>query len=260
MALKINYWNCGSGLLKKLDLVKEMIDENKIDIFFIAEAEVRLEFDLGCLSHDGYNLFTSNTLQSRGKSRIICLARKEFKKFELGSEFNDLIAIDCEGMNVVGYYRGFKCFDGETERSNLWRLLDAFSDLDFNKDTYIIGDMNVDLSETKSRFYDELHEWCDMKSLTISSVGVTRSRWVVDKLQESSLDILISNSSKFTLGKEHNIFSDHYIIKLECQNYIRTQKGKSFITVTNWNFDYLEARNYLSSLLNELPIVTYNTV
>jgi len=160
----------------------------------------------------------------------------------------------------MGFYRGFKCHDGETERSNFWRLLEAFGKADFKQNVYIIGDMNIDMSNTKSKFYDELHEWCDMKSLTISNVGVTRSRWVVDQFQESSLDIAISNTSKFVFEKEHTTLSDHYIMKLTCQDFIRPKKGKSFISVTNWNFDYLEANRYLRELLENMPLMTNYSV
>lgn len=106
MALNVNCSNCGSGLLKKLNLVKELIDEKKIDIFYVAEAKVRLDYDLGCLSHKGYSLYTANTLQSRGKSRIICWVQEGFKKIDLGSKMNDIIAIEWVFIAVLSVMTG----------------------------------------------------------------------------------------------------------------------------------------------------------
>jgi len=54
MSLNVFYWNCGSGLLRKFDFVKSLVLENNLDALFIAEAEVRSDLNLGCLSIDGY--------------------------------------------------------------------------------------------------------------------------------------------------------------------------------------------------------------
>jgi len=111
------------------------------------------------------------------------------------------------------------------------------------------------------RFIDELFEWCDRKSLVVTNQGVTRSRWVQNTLQESSLDILISNSDNFKLGKEHTTLSDHYIIKLTCRNFkVEVLRHKTYIEVTNWKFDRTIAANFLEKSLQTLPKLTKESV
>jgi len=67
----------GSGFLKKFDFIKEKIGELKLDAIFIAECEVRCEFDSGCLSMQGYLITLARTIISRKKAILICIHRNE---------------------------------------------------------------------------------------------------------------------------------------------------------------------------------------
>jgi len=109
MSLKTFYWNCGSGLLRKIDFVKDLIHENNLDILFIAEADIRLGDDYGCLSIDGFDIILSQTFNSRGKARLICYKKYELDIITLGSEFDNIIGIRMKNIIVVGIYRVFKC-------------------------------------------------------------------------------------------------------------------------------------------------------
>jgi len=173
MSLKVCYWNCGAGLLKKIDFVRELIAGKNVDAFFIAESEIKGDVDLGCLNIQNYNIHLSDTINTRGKSRLICFAKQNLIRVRLGSDLNDLIALQKGDSKVVGIYRGFKCYPGETELSNYKRLMDSFDGLDLNQSVYIVGDFNIDISSHEARLYNELQEWCDSKGLIISSPGIT---------------------------------------------------------------------------------------
>lgn len=256
MVLKINYWNCSSGLINKFDAIKEMILEEDLDAFFIAESEIRSNYDFGCLSVEGYDLVCAKTLESRGKARLISWVKEHYKPFSIGSELNDLIALECGNAVIVALYRGFKCWEGETERSNLTRIFEALDQINYEKEVYCIGDFNIDRLKANARFSDDLNEWCDTRMIQCVSPGITRSRWVQNNLQESALDLLLTNSSRFKLEKEFSCFSDHYILKLEVRGFEKGFREKTKISWLNWKFDLSKARLYLEDLLRALPIMS----
>jgi len=144
MKFKVYFWNCCSGLLRKIDFVTDLIVSNNLDVFFIAESEVRSDFNLGCLSIDGYDLVCAKTLHSKNKSRIICYKKPEIKVLDIENDCDDMIGIGFDDAIVMGLYRGFKCSPGETKGSNFRRMLETLNKLDKNKKVYIIGDFNID--------------------------------------------------------------------------------------------------------------------
>lgn len=177
--------------------MKDLIFENNLDILFIAEADIRFGDDYGSLSVNGFDTIFSQTLNSRGKARLICFKRCELDTFPLGSEFDIIIGVKMSNGVIIGIYRAFKCYESESEQNNFERLLDGLNFLNFNEDVTIVGDFNIDISRPKSRFSNNLFEWTDTKGLKISDVGVSRSRCVGDCLQESTIDFVLSNNNKF---------------------------------------------------------------
>jgi len=192
----------GAGLLSKIDYVRNLIFTNDVDIFFIAESEIKSEFDIGCLTIPGYDLICARTIETRNKARLICFAKHRYEVKEIGSDLNDLVTLVTGDFVIIGLYRGFKCFEQETELSNLTRILDTIAGVEKNKKLIAIGDFNIDIGRSNAKFYEYLHNWVDTRALSICSVGITRSRWVNDQLQESALDFVISNNDNFNLTKE----------------------------------------------------------
>jgi len=199
MSMKIYYWNCAAGLLKKLDYVRDLIKENDVDLFFIAEAELRYGSDLGCLTLSGYDLITSNTFASRGKSRLVCYKKQGFESLTGLNEFNDILVFNYKSYTIVGLYRGFKLFEGETELSNFLRLLLDMNKLNPEKEIVVVGDFNIDQQKNDTRLHKELNDWILEKGLSVMNTGITRARLVNGNLQESELDIVITNSIKINL-------------------------------------------------------------
>jgi len=72
-----------------------------------------------------------------------------------------------------GGERGFKCYEGETERTNFERLLSSLNEISLKKEVYMIGDWNIDLENPNARFFDELNDWCDLKGMIITNNGIT---------------------------------------------------------------------------------------
>jgi len=179
MTLRIDYWNCAAGLVRKFDYIKERILANNLDAFFVAEAEIRLGYDSGFLSIDGYDMVTSKTLQSRGKSRLICFKKREMKvEWERMGELDDVVILSHGVATFVGIYRGFKTYELETEKSNWERLFNGLSKLDFEKPLFLFGDLNVDQNKPQACFFGELSDWSLERGLCIYNPGTTRARLV----------------------------------------------------------------------------------
>jgi len=255
MSFKVYYWNCASGFLKKFDYVKELIETNDVDVFFIAESETRYEFDLSFLSIDGYEVVCAKTLLSRKKSRIICFKKSEIKVVNTSHDLNDTLILDTEVGIIVGAYRGFKCFPGETEISNWNRLISEFNELDFNKKIMIVGDLNIDPTRP-TYLKNELFSWCDGKGLVVSDLGVTRTRLVGDVLQESNLDIILSNIQEIKVQKEANEMSDHVVLKLSMNRFETINREKTIVEYLNWKFDEEAARAFLKNELEALSLMS----
>ena len=54
--LNLGYWNCGSGILNKLDLIKDIISVNKLDILFISETNIGEFYGLNLLNISGFDI------------------------------------------------------------------------------------------------------------------------------------------------------------------------------------------------------------
>jgi len=262
MDLKIQYWNCASGLVKKFDFIKERVLSEKLDLFFIAEAEIPNGSNLNFLKIKGYDIVTAKTFVSRPKTRLICFVKHNlFEILDLGfSEFNDLIAFTCKKINIVAAYRGFKNYDGENERSNWVRLFNDLSKINLKGDTFIIGDFNVDINRDDSRFRPELDFWIDSHGMSIIDPGITRRRRVLDNLQESHLDILITNSDKFRVSCEFNDLSDHAVLDLRVRSFVKTDLVCREFTCFDWNFNVESAKKRLTDLLSSKSDMSSNNL
>jgi len=86
---------------------------------------------------------------------------------------NDIIILSGEKATVIGAYRGFKCFPGESEYSNWVRLTKDLDLVNFQEVTIIIGDLNID--PNRDNFMtSELINLCDSKVLSMIERKVTR--------------------------------------------------------------------------------------
>jgi len=256
MSVTCGYWNCASGLVRKTSFIHYLISSRNLDALFIAEAEVCENIDMSFLIPVGFELFLSPTLKSRKKSRLICLARSGiFRLIVSGRDArNDLLVLEQKNSYFIGVYRGFKCFDGETERSNFVRILNDLDHLDYNKDITIVGDLNIDV-ESSSRFKNELLEWTDKHGLSIAETDYTRRRVVAHVTQESRLDLLITNRDNFKVDISFNDFSDHALLTFNKVSSMSVFSKKQKVFYSNWRIDEEEAMTFLRGSLSRLPVV-----
>jgi len=104
MSLKIQYWNCAAGFLKKFDYVKDLIVEHGVYIFFVAESEIRYDDNLDIFSLCGYEVVVSETITSRGKARILCFKRNTIKIIGGLNPQNDIIALESDGRVIANEF------------------------------------------------------------------------------------------------------------------------------------------------------------
>ncbi len=234
----VSYWNCGSGLVRKWDFIKSYIDENEPDIFYIAEADLTANTDVRFLKVPGYRTEVANTMLTKGKCRIICFCRPFFQRLtQLEGDQNELIVLKHDRNVICGIYRPFKCYLGETQTSNLNRLLTSLAGVTdaFGKRTnkLFLGDYNIHLENLSCRMRMALEAWADDGSLTQMVDFKTRSRTVEGKVQSSMIDLVYSNVESLDVSGEFNDLSDHII--LSCKGKRNTNKQiKKKIAYVDW--------------------------
>jgi len=235
--LNIFYWNCASGIVKKIDFIKQTIRDKGAHIFFIAEAEVPLGMDLGVFRIAGYDLVCAKTIQSREKARLICYVKQNmFQQMEdTLNPYNDIIMLTHKNLTIVGLYRGFKLHENENDRSNWLRLMSDLNSVITSNEVFIVGDLNVDVSKLKSR------------NSLVKMIGVNHLE-----------DIMFLRSSLFLfniifymvptdlvyklLGKSY--FNDRNLGKLHFFDCSNSRIGKACITncagslSSKWTFDW----------------------
>jgi len=146
MSLTIGYWNCASGLVRKASFIINAVKTKNLDALFIAEAEVCDNVNLSFIIPDGCELFCAPTLTSRKKCRLICVAKRGMFRNVLNvNALNDIIFLEHKKSLIVGGYRGFKCFESESERSNFIRIINDLDKIDFSREVIIVGDFNIDM-------------------------------------------------------------------------------------------------------------------
>jgi len=144
----ITYWNCGSGLIGKWQIIKDHILTNKCDAFFLAEADIKSGQQLQVFDIQGYNFAQANTI-IKGKCRLACWFRPDLfkRRLDLEQQNNDLITLEFKNCIITGIYRPFKCFTGETLRSNFDRLMSNLQTIASTcQKVLFIGDLNVNWS------------------------------------------------------------------------------------------------------------------
>jgi len=234
------YWNCGSGIVKKLSCIHDLLDNVKPLICFISECDILASKTLGIFSHEGYNLALSNTLTSVGKSRLLAwFDPNEFERmqgFELPG--NEVIVLKSLITNliVVGCYRPFKLFPGETTLSNFNRLMENF-ELILNSFTnvVIVGDLNVNMNDQAQNVFKSRLELLAERFMLFQLIEQnTRQRVVAGTLQQSLLDIVYTSVHGLSVDLLYNHKSDHLQLHVSLPITVRPRGNKTF-SFTDWS-------------------------
>jgi len=233
----ILYWNCGSGIVRKLVFIKHYLDTLKPSLFFVAESEILNDRDLSCFNHPGYHLECSKTLESRSKARIICWHNPDFRRCpDLEENFNELMVFTNGLLHVTGIYRPFKLFEGETTNGNFNRLITNLTNISGRVTSHIVvGDFNVDMSRDENNMLRIcLDKWSDDYVMDQMVNEITRSRLVNGTAQASILDLVYSNCRGTSVKCYFENSSDHVVVEINLEGLNQLPKVKKTINYYDW--------------------------
>jgi len=204
-----------------------------------AEADIKPERDLSAFKIKEKELVTSNTIK-RGKSRLICWFNSKILKHrnDLEEKDNDILVFEYRKVIIVGLYRPFKCYEGESLNSNFKRLMHNIELIaKVAKDVVIIGDMNVNWNNlNRCSFKLDLEKFIDENSLDQVVDFNTRFRLVQGTMQESCLDIVMTNMTRTRVESQFHAQSDHLIITVSEATKHPKPTGRTQVTFLDWKW------------------------
>jgi len=232
------YWNCGAGLVKKLSVVIDLL-KGKTQASFVSECDIVKNKCLNVFSQKNFGLALANTVESHGKARIMCWFKNDV--FERVSHLelpgNDIIVLRSLERNflLVGCYRPFKLFPGETHKLNFDRLMANLKLITQTKlEVVLVGDLNINLlSNNVSYFRATLEAWADDNMLFQLVDTQTRQRMVAENLQTSLLDVVFTSMQCINVRLAFSHLSDHLqiFVSLPCTPQ---PHGKETIEFLDW--------------------------
>ena len=231
--LTVCHWNCASGIINKLDDIRNVISELKPTVIYISEADRKSHHDDRLIQIKGYRLHNSSSLEKHGKSRIIAYTKDGVnlrRRLDLESPDTEMIIFDKQAPNspeedrIIGLYRPFTGPNGDKSSGGTWeRFNHLVSTINKAVDgchrVTIVGDLNVDLLKNEdNRYSDALKLICDDNSLEQLIHQPTRIQALRSEdgweLQESLLDHVYSSDYRSIkqCGVMHLSQSDHLAI------------------------------------------------
>ena len=121
MPIKISTLNLCLGLQFKVNLVKQLINDESIDVLCMQETEIKNNINQNNLSFPGFNIeIENNSIISRTaifvKNTVKYERRREFEGID-----SNLTIIDVKGketVRIINLYRSFAPTNGRTVREN----------------------------------------------------------------------------------------------------------------------------------------------
>jgi len=211
----IFYWNCGSGILKKLDHIKWTLTHLSPEILFVAEADIYNNKELGVFQVKGYNFHCPGTIVTRGKCRLVAWAKMNIVRLNaMEDHHNEVIALKIQNITCLGIYRPFKCYAGENIKTNFDRLINNLHRVvSMEKNIIIMGDMNIDPTrDFGSYFMNRIMEWQDEFLIDQIVDFNTRSRMVSGHLQKSMIDLIYTSVHNLVVNHDFMTDSDHVML------------------------------------------------
>ena len=174
-ALKISSWNLCNGLINKVDYVRNLLQSEDIDILFLQETELKINYNEDIIKIQGYNIETSNTESTKRIAAYIKNNINYTRVTEL--EETNVILLNIEAKytftQIIGIYRPFKLTANVGQLDSFKRQINEITKFmrdDTNK--ILIGDVNLDYLKknvqiyAQRRIYDELLEAANAFDLT----------------------------------------------------------------------------------------------
>jgi len=233
-SLKIATWNVCLGAFHKINLIKDHINREKLDILMLNEAEISVSHDLNLFKISGFELVTPN---NRNVTRIAAYIRDDIKFVLNQTNPNlDTISLTIGEYKILGVYRGFKLSTHATFTDQINDLRNEIADHNI-----IIGDLNLDHNKRDissyrfSNIYGIWSEEINAKDLIQVNNQNTWSRTVAGELQESCLDhiYLRTDIVDFEIFQKVTT-SDHDLIGLKIGSVNITHSKSAEFYVRRW--------------------------
>ena len=198
MSIKIATLNLCLGLRNKKFLVKNLLDENEIDILCMQETEVSGDINTKELMTSRYRLeLETNSVKSRVgfyiTKKLIYIRRNDLEGLN-----SNVIIIDvagCSTLRIINIYRTFTTQAGESQQTKFrYQLSIIRKAIEKNVKFMILGDFNLDYSHRNNvnyrydNMFNDFDDVFDNLNLIQMVEFKTWSRVVNNVLRESIID------------------------------------------------------------------------
>lgn len=218
---EIYWWYVAGGLNAKFDSVKNIINKESPVAFFILEANLNRNKCHKHLYLPGYDLFVSES----DMARTACYIKKgSGYKMTNAGEGNEVISIENSRNKVLGVYRPFKLYPGQTLKGNFDTMLKHLEKETITpKEIIVGGDFNIDwMSDRDKAMKRDLELWSLNNGLCQLIDVVTRRRITETRTEESTIDHLYTSNNSLAFKVIENPMSDHHIISCSIESWTPT--------------------------------------
>jgi len=231
-------WNCGNGIVHKMDEIRLMLEKHNPSVFFISEAELTTEQEnLIALKH--YKLEISDSIKL-GKSRLVAYHKHNdmHRMSQLEGNCENIIVLENRTTRIIGLYRGFKNYrqPGFDALGYLFDLLEEASKT--TKDLTIIGDFNIDPMRDQLTPQGRKLESLQINNVLYQLVNFTTRSRVVQRitgtsLEESMIDLVLTNKHENKKTFSETTTSDHKLIGLRLRD-VKTKAETKKTVIRDW--------------------------
>ena len=223
MPIKVASWNSSLGLINKVEIVKIILKDYDLDVFYIHEAEITQTTPLELLKINGYNIEYSPTC-GQTKSRQCCYIKNKtkYQRIRPADDVNiELIVLEILGNTLCGFYRPFLIPNHTNEMEYISDFKKCVEELPA-KNLIVLGDFNIDYLKIHDqasrhyRLYNEIEDVLIEKTLVQLIKKPTWQRKHNDTLKESLLDhAYVSDLTQVErVENDKQITGDHNLIAL----------------------------------------------
>ena len=222
MNFKIATLNLCLGLPNKKEHVKQLINEESIDILCLQETELEVNLDHNLLGLPDFNYESE---QNDRQARVGCYVKSNVvynRRSDLEGVNSHLIILDVQSkkdMRVINIYR---CFNPQNGRNpfDFFKYQISLIRNSYTDNTVLLGDFNLDwnkkgqMSYSFQRYFEHMDEIMSDFNFVQMINFPTWSRLVNGRLRESVLDHVYTSNPTVVcdLYSVQPMFGDHLLL------------------------------------------------